>query len=201
MKKVNGLSLAEIFEISNHVFTTRIDDQEILEFVAGIYAAKKSTKTATRAEFECEWAKLYGDDRKIFIRHHNSIEQYANADTQCGWRGWQICHAHFEAPHELPGLSAEDIQQKAVSYGFKYWRSPDEHGVTGSTLQAVELLQDLLGVEVEITTPSKDLFEALKVLYEETADYIRRNNLGDVHHNLSMQLARNALEKTTGSQS
>lgn len=43
-----------------------------------------------------------------------------------------------------------------------------------------------------------DLFEALKTLYEETADYIERNNLGDVHHNLSMQLARAALNKATG---
>ena len=34
---------------------------------------------------------------------------------------------------------------------------------------------------------------ALRVLYEETADYIRINNLGDVHHNRSMQMARAAL--------
>lgn len=36
--------------------------------------------------------------------------------------------------------------------------------------------------------------EALRVLYEETADYIRINNLGDVHHNRSMKLARHALK-------
>lgn len=39
------------------------------------------------------------------------------------------------------------------------------------------------------------LEEALGCLYEETADYIRINNLGDAHHNRSMQLARTALEK------
>lgn len=35
--------------------------------------------------------------------------------------------------------------------------------------------------------------DALQRLYEETADYIRLNNLGDVHHNRSMQMARDAL--------
>ena len=34
---------------------------------------------------------------------------------------------------------------------------------------------------------------ALQALYDETADYIRINHLGDVHHNRSMQLARDAL--------
>jgi len=37
------------------------------------------------------------------------------------------------------------------------------------------------------------LREALERLYEETADYIRINNLGDVHHNGSMKMARAAL--------
>ncbi len=37
------------------------------------------------------------------------------------------------------------------------------------------------------------LRRALQLLYDETADYIRLNKLGDVHHNRSMQLARDAL--------
>lgn len=37
--------------------------------------------------------------------------------------------------------------------------------------------------------------EALQCLYDETADYIRINNLGDVHHNRSMQMARDALKQ------
>ncbi len=39
----------------------------------------------------------------------------------------------------------------------------------------------------------KELVEALDFLYLEIADYIRLNNLGDVHHNRSMQMARAAL--------
>ena len=35
--------------------------------------------------------------------------------------------------------------------------------------------------------------EALKMLHDETADYIRLNHLGDAHHNQSMKLARDAL--------
>ena len=37
------------------------------------------------------------------------------------------------------------------------------------------------------------LREALTILYEETADYIRINKLGDVHHNRSMRIARDTL--------
>lgn len=35
--------------------------------------------------------------------------------------------------------------------------------------------------------------EALQILHEETADYIRINKLGDVHHNRSMRMSREAL--------
>lgn len=38
------------------------------------------------------------------------------------------------------------------------------------------------------------LREALAHLYQETANYITINNLGDVHHNQSMQKAKAALD-------
>jgi hypothetical protein len=47
-------------------------------------------------------------------------------------------------------LTIHDVQKKAIEHGFEYWRAPDAHGVTGTKPQAIELLQDLLGVEVEI---------------------------------------------------
>lgn len=47
--------------------------------------------------------------------------------------------------------------------------------------------------ERSIAEAQKPLYDALKILYEETADYITINNLGDVHHNRSMQGARDAL--------
>lgn len=53
------------------------------------------------------------------------------------------------------GLTRDAIQQKAVDHGFRYWRAPDAHGVTGTEAQAVELLQDLLGVEVEIAAQTE----------------------------------------------
>lgn len=40
---------------------------------------------------------------------------------------------------------------------------------------------------------------ALKFLYDETADYIRTNNLGDIHHNRSMQIARDLLTSRASS--
>ncbi len=36
--------------------------------------------------------------------------------------------------------------------------------------------------------------EALKALYDDTAEYITINHLGDVHHNQSMRLARDVLD-------
>jgi hypothetical protein len=43
----------------------------------------------------------------------------------------------------------ERLQQKCTDWGT-YWRAPDAHGVELSHDQAVELLRDALGVEVEI---------------------------------------------------
>lgn len=48
------------------------------------------------------------------------------------------------------GLTRDEIQKKALEYGFEYWRASDSHGVEGTKPQAIDLLQDLLGVEVEI---------------------------------------------------
>lgn len=42
------------------------------------------------------------------------------------------------------------------------------------------------------------LHTALRCLYEETADYIQINKLGDVHHNQSMKAARDALRAASG---
>lgn len=49
-----------------------------------------------------------------------------------------------------PVAKREDWQQKALDHGFTYWRAPDAHGVECTTSQAVNFLQDVLGVEVEI---------------------------------------------------
>jgi len=43
-----------------------------------------------------------------------------------------------------------------------------------------------------------ELLEALTQLYKETADYIQINNLGDTHHNKSMQDAKAAIAKAEG---
>lgn len=40
-----------------------------------------------------------------------------------------------------------------------------------------------------------EVLAALHTLYTETADYIERNHLGPVHHNQSMQQARDVLAK------
>jgi hypothetical protein len=42
------------------------------------------------------------------------------------------------------------------------------------------------------------LLAALRLLHDETADYITINNLGDPHHNRSMQMARDAIARAEG---
>lgn len=46
--------------------------------------------------------------------------------------------------------SLEWNQQKCLDLGFEYWRAPDAHGVKCTKAQAVEFIQEMLGVEVEI---------------------------------------------------
>lgn len=52
--------------------------------------------------------------------------------------------------------------------------------------------------DAHLIAAAPDLLEALRALYQETADYIRLNHLGDEHHNRSMQMARDALAKVEG---
>lgn len=60
----------------------------------------------------------------------------------------------------------------------------------------------LPGVSI-VQVRSDDLYKLLALadasqeLYRNTADYITRNNLGDVHHNRDMQMVRDALAALT----
>ena len=75
----------------------------------------------------------------------------------------------------------------------------DKHGPNGTppALQA-RLAQELLWEAKEalnnkrLIAAAPYLLNALQMLYEETVDYIRRNNLGG-EDNQCMQMARNAL--------
>jgi hypothetical protein len=47
----------------------------------------------------------------------------------------------------------------------------------------------------QLIAAAPDLLMALKLLHDNTADYIRINNLGDPHQNQDMQMARAAIAK------
>lgn len=69
----------------------------------------------------------------------------------------------------------------------------DNHKIT-KMRSCSYLLPDPGGEVVrECLTEIEQLRSALQLLYDETAEYITLNNLGDVHHNRSMQIARDAL--------
>lgn len=65
---------------------------------------------------------------------------------------------------------------------------------TAHEAQAAKLRAEIAAKDSE----TERLRAALQAIYDETADYIRINNLGDVHHNTSMKMARDALAKSTG---
>lgn len=52
--------------------------------------------------------------------------------------------------------------------------------------------------ETDLAGENRRLREALQRLYNETADYIRINNLGDVHHNQTMKKAEAVLGGVLG---
>lgn len=59
-------------------------------------------------------------------------------------------------PHPKAGIESQEArQQKCLDLGFEYWRAPDAHGVTCTPKQAVEFMQEMLGVEVEIKPETK----------------------------------------------
>ena len=53
-------------------------------------------------------------------------------------------------------MNQNDWQKRCVEIGFKYWRASDAHGVTCTKEQVIELLQEVLGVEVEIEAHKRE---------------------------------------------
>jgi hypothetical protein len=49
-----------------------------------------------------------------------------------------------------------------------------------------------------LISAAPELLDSLRILYEETADYILLNHLGDVHRSRSMQYARDTIAKAVG---
>ena len=53
-------------------------------------------------------------------------------------------------------MTQNEWQKRCKEIGFEYWREPDAHGVICTKEQAIELLQEVLGVEVEIEDKKED---------------------------------------------
>ena len=75
--------------------------------------------------------------------------------SQCGKElgpgneGVSHCSDHATKAQAPARNMTQELQQKCSDWGT-YWRASDAHGVELTQAQAVELLQDALGVEVEI---------------------------------------------------
>lgn len=95
---------------------------------------------------------------------HESSDEY----LQSG-RSWNTRAPRVEGGEGAPAATNEttrtDWQARCQELGFKYWRAPDAHGVECSVEQATELLSQVLGVGVEISTEANLL--AARVLRAE----------------------------------
>ncbi|MDQ7981926.1 hypothetical protein QYH69_32400 [Paraburkholderia sp. SARCC-3016] len=76
----------------------------------------------------------------------NEALEYAASEDDPAMAEFRAMVAESRAHAEKRG----EWKERAVEIGFQYWRAPDSHGVVATTAQAIELLQELLGVEVEI---------------------------------------------------
>lgn len=83
------------------------------------------------------------------------------------WKdGFNTCASYYaratspesaqERAEGVHGVSCrEEWQKRCVEAGFKYWRAPDAHGVECTHEQALALLRDLLGVEVDFAASTE----------------------------------------------
>jgi hypothetical protein len=100
---------------------------------------------------------------------HTEFNVYGGYD--CMTDAWDIKDATDAS------IVAVDLADYGQPYNDRPWRS------------------EVAEANARLIAAAPELLEALRILYEETADYIRINNLGDVHHNRSMQFARDVLAK------
>lgn len=97
----------------------------------------------------------------------------------------------------------------AAQYGPKTWGlgSAPSKGIPSGAVFKVQCVNDdvkspaaIADMQFILTACNSHdaLVDALELLYNETADYIRLNNLGNTHHNESMKRARAALSLARG---
>ena len=79
--------------------------------------------------------------------HHETLREIINS-ARAALQAPSPEAGESEPKLSVQGLAAQ-LQQQCVDWGA-YWRASDAHGVNLSVEQAVELLRDALGVEVEI---------------------------------------------------
>jgi len=120
-----------------------VGDGDLIEEVEYVRVALTAEKVAAPYAYE-----IGTPDRTQQLVYPAYLERYATDEERALPR--LPLYTAPQPAQTQAALTVASLQQKAIDHGFKYWRAPDAHGVTGTNAQAVELLQDLLGVEVEI---------------------------------------------------
>ena len=108
-----------------------------------------------------------------FYSGHTATESEMANIAECGPDRVKAAYAAMIAARPTPAAEAApqggvDWQERCLELGFKYWRAPDAHGVECTQEQALGLLRDLLGVEVDFvdaaTPPSAPAVRTVRAI-------------------------------------
>lgn len=135
------------FAMQNHVGDDYTESDDFDGWFQPVWSAMLAASPAAPAQSAEPVAYFVNDNAPGLKPHYSQISEQ--------FKDHKDVLAFYTAPQPVAqterALTREALQQKAIDHGFKYWRAPDAHGVTGTIEQAENLIADLVGVEVEIT--------------------------------------------------
>ncbi len=126
-------------------------------------------------------------NRYNYYRKGQLIDEvkYIRADLATSTQSGSVVAGQDGYVWKHPHQSAEYILRDAIYFAERH---------TGGEFPLMYLLPLAKAAKLSQSGSVAGLYTALSNLYEETADYITINNLGDVHHNASMKLAKLELD-------
>lgn len=125
-------------------------DSELHEFKKDLLAAVAAAEGPPQVAAEPFWHAVVSVKSPVIdkaIRRADVAEEYADRYRSEGFYDVQVVPLYRHG-------QAATWQQRALDAGFVYGRAPDDHWVEATVEQAVALLQDVLGIRVDIASPS-----------------------------------------------
>lgn len=125
-------------------------DSELHEFKKDLLAAVAAAEGPPQVAAEPFWHAVVSVKSPVIdkaIRRADVAEEYADRYRSEGFYDVQVVPLYRHG-------QAATWQQRALDAGFVYGRAPDDHWVEATVEQATALLQDVLGIRVDIASPA-----------------------------------------------